>query len=214
MGNVSFSAYRRIVALRRVISRLLLTVACSVATAAQAAPLPTTTTLTISSSSVAWHTVVTLTASVTANGAPVAAGTVNFCDATAQFCEDTAIVGTAQLVGGTATLRIIPAIGAHTYNAVFSATAAALKSTSNSQLLTVTGLYPTTTAIAATGNPSGYGLTATVVGYANHPPVMAGTVSFQDTSAGQLRSGNSTPGPANVRSRFRPGAEFSSPYRQ
>ena len=33
------------------------------------------------------------------------------------------------------------------------------------KLLTVTGLYPTTTAITATGNPSGYGLTATVVGF-------------------------------------------------
>jgi hypothetical protein len=195
MGNVSFSAYRRIVAFRRIISGLLLTAACSVTTAAQAAPLPTTTTLTVSSSSVAWHTVVTLTASVTANGAPVAAGTVNFCNASAQFCEDSAILGTAQLVGGNATLRIIPAIGVHTYKAVFSGTATAAPGGSSSQTLTVTGLYPTTTAIAATGNPSGYGLTATVVGYANHPPVMAGTVSFQDTSAGNYVLGTALLGP-------------------
>ena len=196
MGNLSFSACRRIVPLRRAISRLLLlTAACSVVTAAQAAPLPTTTTLTISSSSVAWHAVVTLTASVTANGAPAAAGTVNFCNASAPLCEDTAILGTAQLVGGNATLRIIPAIGVHTYKAVFTGTATAVASTSSSQTLTVTGLYPTTTSIAATGNPSGYGLTATVVGYANHPPVMAGTVSFQDTSAGNYVLGTALLGP-------------------
>ncbi len=196
MGNLSFSACRRIVPLRRAISRLLLlTAACSVVTAAQAAPLPTTTTLTISSSSVAWHAVVTLTASVTANGAPAAAGTVNFCNASAPLCEDTAILGTAQLVGGNATLRIIPAIGVHTYKAIFTGTATAVASTSSSQTLTVTGLYPTTTSIAATGNPSGYGLTATVVGYANHPPVMAGTVSFQDTSAGNYVLGTALLGP-------------------
>jgi hypothetical protein len=48
--------------------------------------------------------------------------------------------------------------------------------------LTVTGLYPTTTAIAATGNPSGYDLTATVVGFASQPPVLFGSVTFQDTT--------------------------------
>ena len=63
MGNVSSSACRRIVPLRRVICRLLLMAACGVATAAQAAPVSTTT-LTLSSSTVASHTQVILTASV------------------------------------------------------------------------------------------------------------------------------------------------------
>jgi len=189
MGNVSFSACRRIVSFRRVISRLLLTAACSVATAAQAAPLPTATTLTLSSSSVAWSATspaeVILTASVAGSPAP-SVGAVTFCNASAALCEDTAILGTAQLVGGNASLRIIPAIGVHTYKAVFNGTATAAGSTSPSQTLTVTGLYPTTTALAATGNPSGYDLTATVVGFASQPPVLAGSVTFQDTTKNNL----------------------------
>jgi hypothetical protein len=153
---------------------------------AHAAAVPSATTLVLSSPSVASLTAVTLTASVVAGGAPVANGSVTFCDASAQRCEDSAIVGTAQLTAGTAKFKFIPPIGIHKYTAVFTGTAAATASTSSVQTLTVTGLYPTTTAIAATGNPSGYDLTATVVGYANHPPVMAGTVSFQDTSNGNF----------------------------
>jgi hypothetical protein len=154
--------------------------------AAQAAAVPSVTTLVLSSSSVASPAAVTLTASVVAGGAPVASGSVTFCDASAPRCEDSAIVGKAQLTAGTAKLKYIPGIGTHTYTAKFTGTAAAIASSSSVQTLTVTGLYPTTTAIAATGNPSGYDLTATVVGYANHPPVMAGTVSFQDTSNGNF----------------------------
>jgi Bacterial Ig-like domain (group 3)/FG-GAP-like repeat len=154
--------------------------------AAQAAAAPTVTTLVLSSPSVASPAAVTLTASVVAGGAPVASGSVTFCDASAPRCEDSAIVGNAQLTAGTAKLKYIPGIGTHKYTAVFTGTAAATASSSSVQTLTVTGLYPTTTAIAATGNPSGYDLTATVVGYANHPPVLAGTVSFQDTSNGNF----------------------------
>src|ERR1700751_4906807 len=150
--------------------------------AAQAAAVPSATTLVLSSSSVASPAAVTLTASVVAGGAPVATGSVRFCDASAPRCEDSAVVGTAQLTAGTAKLKYIPGIGTHKYTAVFTGTASATASTSSVQTLTVTGLYPTTTAIAATGNPSGYDLTATVVGYANHPPVLAGPLSFQDTS--------------------------------
>jgi Bacterial Ig-like domain (group 3)/FG-GAP-like repeat len=198
MGNVSSSACRRIVPFRRVTSRLLLMAACSVATAAQAAPLPTTTTLKLSAPSLAWHTPVTLTASVTANGAPVTAGSITFCDVSAPYtsCEDSAVVGSAQLNTKTATAAFtyIPAIGSHNYTAIFNATTSAAASTSPAQTLVVTGLYPTTTAIAATGNPSGYGLTATVVGYANNPPLLMGTVSFQDTSAGNFVLGTAALG--------------------
>jgi hypothetical protein len=160
--------------------------AVSLPNAAQAAAVPSATTLVLSSPSVASPTAVTLTASVVAGGAPVTNGSVNFCDASAPRCEDSAIVGKAQLTAGTAKLKYIPGIGTHKYTAIFTGTAAAAASTSSAQTLTVTGLYPTTTAIAATGNPSGYDLTATVVGYANHPPVMAGTVSFQDTTNGNF----------------------------
>lgn len=173
---------------RRRNSTLLLSalMAVSLPNAVQAAAVPTATTLVLSSSSVASPTAVTLTASVVAGGAPVATGSVTFCDASAPRCEDSAIVGNVQLTAGTAKLKFIPGIGTHKYSAIFTGTAAASSSTSSTQTLTVTGLYPTTTALAATGNPSGYDLTATVVGYANHPPVMAGTVSFQDTSNGNF----------------------------
>ena len=168
--------------------------AATLPNAAQAAAVPTVTTLVLSSPSVASPTAVTLTASVTAGGAPVAAGSVTFCNASAPHCEDSAIVGKAQLSGGSAKLKFVPGIGTHQFTAVFTGTAAAAASTSSAQTLTVTGLYPTTTAIAATGNPSGYDLTATVVGYANHPPVMAGTVSFQDTSNGNFVLGTASLG--------------------
>ena len=178
-------------------TKLLLSalMAVTLSNAAQAAAVPTVTTLVLSSTQVASPTVVTLTASVTAGGAPVAAGSVTFCNASAPHCEDSAIVGTAQLNGGSAKLRFVPGIGTHQFTAVFTGTAAAATSTSGAQTLTVTGLYPTTTGIAATGNPSGYDLTATVVGYGNHPPVMAGTVSFQDTSNGNFVLGTASLGP-------------------
>ena len=63
---------------------------------------------------------------------------------------------------------------------MFYGTTAAAASTSLAQ--TLTGLFPTTTAIAATGNTSGYDLTATVIGFASQPPVLAGSVTFQDTT--------------------------------
>jgi hypothetical protein len=180
--------------------------------AAQAAAVPSATTLVLSSPSVASPTAVTLTASVAAGGAPVPSGSVIFCDASAPRCEDSAIVGTAQLTAGTAKLKYIPGIGTHKYTAVFTGTAAATASSSSVQTLTVTGLYPTTTAIAATGNPSGYDLTATVVGYANHPPVLAGTVSFQDTSNGNFVLGTAPLGAPTYAENFIPatGSPFTT----
>src|ERR1700733_4573693 len=174
--------------------------------AAQAAAVPTATTLVVSSPSVASPTAVTLTASVVmvAGGTPVANGSVNFCDASAPRCEDAAIVGKAVLTAGTAKLKFIPGIGTHKYTAIFTGTVAAAGSTSSALALTVTGLYPTTTAIAATGNPSGYDLTATVVGYANHPPVLAGTVSFQDTSNGNFVLGTAPLGAPTYAETFTP----------
>ncbi len=187
-------------------TKLLLSalMAVTLPNAAQAAAVPSATTLVLSSSSVASPTAVTLTASVAAGGAPVATGSVTFCDASALRCEDSAVVGSAQLSAGTAKFKYIPGIGTHKYTAVFTGTAAATASSSSAQTLTVTGLYQTTTAIAATGNPSGYDLTATVVGYANHPPVMAGTVSFQDTSNGNFVLGNAPLGAPTYAENFTP----------
>src|SRR5580693_4399063 len=129
----------------------LLAIAIAPPIAAHAAALPTATTLTLSSPSVSWHTPVQLTAQVAASGAPVTAGTVTFCDLSGPYtrCEDSAIVGKAQLTGAGAQINIIPAIGTHKYTALFNGTTAAAPSTSAAQTLTVTGLYPTTTSIAA-----------------------------------------------------------------
>jgi hypothetical protein len=168
----------------------LLAIAIFPPIAAHAAALPTTTTLTLSSQAVSWRTTVNLTAQVTftAGGAPVTGGTVTFCDLSGPYtlCEDSGIVGKAQITSAGAQINIIPAIGNHKYTAIFNGTNAAATSTSAAQALSVTGLYPTTTSIAASGNPSGYQLTATVVGFANYPPLqfptLSGTVSFQDTS--------------------------------
>ena len=81
-------------------TKLLLSalMAVTMTNAAQAAPVPSTTTLVLSSTSVTSLSAVTLTASVVAGGAPVATGSVTFCDASAPRCADSAVVGTAQLV--------------------------------------------------------------------------------------------------------------------
>src|ERR1700674_3924611 len=96
-------------------TKLLLSalMAVTLPNAAQAAAVPTATTLVLSSPSVASPTVVTLTASVTAGGEAVALVNMTFCNASARYCEDSAIVGTAQLSGGSAKLRFSPGIGTH-----------------------------------------------------------------------------------------------------
>src|SRR5271154_1024580 len=172
----------------RLILSALLAFAATLPIAAHAAAPPTVTTLTLSSPSVSWHTHVRLTGQVTAGGAPVTEGTVTFCDLSGPYtrCEDSAIVGKAQITRAGAQIEITPAIGTHKYTAIFNGTNAAAASTSAFRTLPVTGLYPTTTAIAATGNPSSYALTATVTRYASQPPVLAGSVSFEDTTANTL----------------------------
>ncbi len=185
MLNVTFSASRRIASLRLLAA--LLTAVCGSPMAALAAN-PATLTLTVSARSVASPTPVTLTVSAVSNAAPLTTGSITFCDAaSAAGCVDNGLVGTAQLTpAGTATIKTTPAIGTHQYFAVFAGTATAGKAQSTSQTVTVTGLYKTTTTVTATGNPSGYDLTATVVGYASQPPVLAGNVTFQDNTTNTL----------------------------
>jgi hypothetical protein len=189
MLNAHFSASRRRASLGLPSLKLLLFALLATAlgwpTAAQAAA-PTTTTLALSATTVASPAPVTLTVAVAANGAPLTTtGSVTFCEPAltkSGLCQDAAILGKAQLVAGTAKLKITPAIGSHTYQAVFTATSGAAASTSNSASLTVTGLYKTTTTVTAAGSPTGYDLTATVVGFASEPPTLSGSVSFTDTS--------------------------------
>ena len=152
--------------------------------------LPTTTTLAVASAgnpvtSVSSGSVVTLTAAVVSVGAPVVTGQVNFCDASATYCTDIHLLGTAQLSSkGTATLKFLPGIGSHNYEAVFLGTINVVGSSSSASALSVTGKFQTSTTIAQSGIPGNYTLAAAVAGYLC--PAIAtsptGTVSFLDSS--------------------------------
>jgi len=147
----------------------------------------TVTSLSVSASSVAAGTVVTLTAKVTAGGANVSPGQVNFCDATAAYCTDIHILATAQLTSsGTFTYKFRPAIGSHSYKAVFVGTNSYAGSISSASSLTVTGTtgpFATATSIAETGAWGNYTLTGTVT-EAGGTVAPTGTVSFLDASNG------------------------------
>jgi hypothetical protein len=150
-----------------------------VLTVQKAAPA---TLLSLSSTSVPVGSPVTFTAAVVQGALPITVGQVDLCDAAATFCTDAHLFGTAQLTSaGTATFKFIPAIGTHTYKAVFTATTNAAAATSATATLTVTGTYPTTTAIAQSGAVGNYTLTATTSG-SNSPLSPTGTISFLDTS--------------------------------
>jgi sugar lactone lactonase YvrE len=157
------------------------------------APPETTTTLTVTSgsaqvTSVTPGSVVVLTGTVSAGGAPVTAGQVNFCDASASQCTDIHLLGTVALAsGGTATYKFVPGPGAHNYKAVFVKNGYGLSSSSTVATLTVgpapSVVYTDTAAISLSGIPGDYSLTATVVGYGGSAPP-TGNVSFLDTSFG------------------------------
>jgi hypothetical protein len=138
-------------------------------------------------SSVAAGTVVTLSAQVTAGGANLSPGQVNFCDATAAYCTDIHILATAQLTSsGTAIYKFRPGIGSHSYKAVFIGTNSYVGSVSSASPLAVTGTtgpFATATSIAETGAWGNYTLTGTVT-EAGGTIVPTGTVSFLDASNG------------------------------
>jgi len=131
-------------------------------------------------------TAITLTATVmTANGAAVSPGQVQFCDASATYCTDIHLLGLAQLnASGVATLTFVPGVGTHHYYAQFvGITAGATKvlaSSSTTLALTVSGTYATTNSlmIAVPAQPGNYTLTATVSGPESTGPT--GNVSFVD----------------------------------
>jgi len=162
------------------------------ATASAGTRSATTTTLAVSSggsaaTSASAGSVVTLKASVKAGSTAVTVGQITFCDASASYCTDIHILGTAQLTSaGTATLKFRPAIGTHSYKAVFAGTNTYAGSFSSATPLTVTGAtgaLATATTIAESGSWGNYALTATVTesGGTASP---TGSVSFRDTSHG------------------------------
>jgi hypothetical protein len=151
---------------------------------------PTTTSLAITAkngpvTSITAGSAVTLTATVSTGTAPVTVGQVNFCDATAASCTDIHLLGTAQLTSaGTASIKLTPAIGSHSYEAVFAGTPHGTVSTAGSTsvpvALSVTGLWPSGATLVGSGNPGNYTLTATAGGSANTAPT--GSISFLDSS--------------------------------
>ena len=180
---------------------------------ATAASTTTTLTVTVSGSavtSVAAGTVVTLTATVVSGSTPVNPGQVKFCDATAAHCEDSALLATAQLTtAGAATFKFRPAIGSHSYQAVFVGTTSYAKSTSTAASLTVPGPYPTTTTIASSGPIGNYTLTATVVGMGSRTLSPTGDISFLDTANGNALVGTVPLGPAMPGESFTTGSMFA-----
>jgi subtilase family serine protease len=158
----------------------------------------TTTTMAVTSSgtpvtSVNAGSVITLTAAVNSGSVPVTTGQVNFCDATVTYCTDIHLLGTAQLTAsGTAVLKVIPGIGIHSYKAVFVGANSYATSYSAGSALTVSAAYSSATAIAQSGIPGNYTLTATVTAQGTVSPT--GNVSFLDTSNANSVLGTATLG--------------------
>lgn len=180
--------------LKRAGSRLLgvfLVLTCAIAAHGQSGTA-TATALTVTSagnavSSVNAGSVVTLTASVAAGATPVTRGQVQFCDAAATHCTDIHVLGTAQLTSaGAAKFSFRPAIGSHTYKAVFVGTSTYTGSASAAGSLAVTGtagVIASASSIAETGSWGNYSLTATVT-EAGKTAAPTGTVSFLDSNNG------------------------------
>ena len=173
---------------------LLLPCACAPAWAA----ITSTTTLTVSPASVTWPSPITLTANVT----PVTPGLVSFCNAIAPKCQGPALLGQAQLTAnGTASIKLVLGIGAHSLKAVRPNQTNLVGSSSNPVNVTVAGLYPTTTSVIASAN-SPYTLTATVSGHG--PVAPTGNISFNDRSNSNYPLGTTALSPGTTSSLFLP----------
>lgn len=167
-----------------------------------ATPSNTTTTLAVTAAgnpvtTVSAGTVVKLTATVSNLSTKV--GLVKFCNATATYCTDVNLVGTAQVTSaGTAVFTFIPGNGNHSYKAIYVGTNTAPTSASGTSSLTVTPQilppYATTTAIASSGNTGNYTLTGTVIGTASTTIPLTGSVTFPDTTNGNVSLGSATLG--------------------
>jgi hypothetical protein len=163
---------------------------------------PSTTVLAITSNgtpttSIAQGAIVTLTATASQAGSPVVLGQVLFCDATAPFCTDIHVVGTSQLTtSGTAVFHFTPAIGTHSYKAIFFGTNGFTASSSTTAALTVTGMYPTSTTITSSGTSGAYTLNAAVQSSSPRSPTAA--VSFVDVTNGGAPLATSSLGPVTT----------------
>jgi hypothetical protein len=171
------------------------TVAISLAISAAGQPIST----------VASNTTVNLIATVTRSSVAMFPGIVNFCDVAYASCAGPGLLGTVSLTkNGTASLKLRPSIGQHQFNAVFQAQTNYSYGTSTTVPLTVTGIFPSTTALAATGSQDNYTLTATTTG-SGKPIGPTGGVSFYDTSSNNLLLGSGSLGASTQVRSFVPG---------
>jgi hypothetical protein len=174
---------------------LVISTLVTMASTAFAAPAATSISLAISATSVPYKTPITLTATVTSGGAPITAGLVLFCEATATYCENNSALGIAQLTypGSTASVKVGSGpIGNHSYKAVFKANKSYLSSTSNTVTYAVTGTYLSTTSLTSTGTIGNYTLTGAVQGIGSLTSAPAGSIDFLDTSDGNNVLGTET----------------------
>jgi Big-like domain-containing protein/VCBS repeat protein/FG-GAP repeat protein len=145
--------------------------------AAEAAPQPTTTALAVAPNPATAGEVVTLTATVTSNGEPVAVGTLT-------FLSGKQVLATVQVVqaSGAATLKTRFAPGMFGLNAQYNANNLFQASQSGPQQLTVTGTEPSLTTLTAQPDGNNFDFTATVFGFGF--PVPTGQVMFNDLTGG------------------------------
>ncbi len=98
--------------------------------------------------------------------------------------------------------------GAHSITATYNGSGSGQSSTSVAQPVTITGLFPSTTALVYSGTTGDYTLTATVAGIGNGTPT--GGVTFNDTSTGATL-GTVPLNPATLASGFGAAQNFAGP---
>lgn len=175
----------------------------------QAAPAVT---LSASSNAVTPGAVITLSATVGQAAGPLSHGIVRFCDvAVAKACTHENAIGRAQLLAnGTASVKLTPAAGPHTYEAVLYGQRLFSVQVSNTQAVSVvatqpvvpagntgfalsSGVLASASSLAQSGKPGNYTLTAGITtGGAIQP---TGSVDFVNTSAGNKVVGSAPLGP-------------------
>ena len=154
----------------------------------------TTTTLSVNPASAANGSVFTMTATVKAGATSLTGGTVTFRDTYGGVTETlgTVQVQSANGTKGNAVLhQQVGGIGTHSIVATLNAPKAYLTSSSATQSVTVTGLYPTTASLTSTGVAGNYSLTTTIVGTGILNLWPSGNVSLLDTSNSNYSLGSS-----------------------
>jgi len=152
-------------------------------TAYPVTPATTSAVLSVSPSNATAGQVVTLTATVTANGAPVPNGTVTFSSASATL-------GTVQIVmaSGTATLKTRFAPGSYSLTARYNGTDTYFPCHSMSEPLTVTGTEPTISTLTETPDGRNYDFSLSVFGFGFTP--LAGSATLNNITQGGTLLGN------------------------